>query len=790
MQLYNNQTIMKHLIIFLLALLLSQGSFAQITWQKVRIDLKGKDLSQLAAQGIDLTSGMLRKGVFFETDLSDEELKKVKAAGFSYKILIGDVSAYYAERAAESPYTLERNVDEEWPVPAHWELGSMGGFYTLEEVMAELDEMHTLFPDLITARAAISDTNLTHEGRKQWWVKISDNPEMDEDEPEVLFTGLHHAREPMSYQQMIWFMWYLLENYETNPDIKTMVDYSELYFVPVVNPDGLEYNYSTNPGGGGMWRKNRRDNGDGSFGVDPNRNYGYKWGLDDSGSSPVPSDQTYRGPAPFSEPAIANMRDFCNAHHFKIALNYHSYSNLLLYPWGYTPDPPADGGLFDLFARLMTRENHYTTGSANTTIYEVNGDSNDWMYGEQDTKEKIFAYVPEIGGYDDGFWPAPERIVPLCREQMWQNMTAVKLSGKYAFAEDLSPVVISEETGYLHFELTRLGLMQCDTFTVSVQPLDPNLLQVGDPVVFENMSLQEIREDSVWYHITASPDVVTEIKYLLNVDNGMFVTTDTITKYYGTEITVFEDHCNDLNNWDMIGWGLTNEDYFSPYTSITDSPNQDYQNGTNSMIEMKEPVSLDGTPVAFLSFHAKWDIEESYDYAQVMIKSEISGWKPLKGSYTTTGSVNQDEGQPVYDGVQSQWIEEKIPLTDYSGEEIKIWFRLVSDAYVVGDGFYFDDVKISAIGSVTGLDQHTAAHEIFVSEPYPNPASGKVSISYDLKNGRGHYRLISVTGRIVREGALNRKGILTLDAGTLTPGIYFIRFLTEREMTTRKLMVR
>ena len=73
-------------------------------------------------------------------------------------------------------------------------------------------------------------------------------------------------------------MWYLLENYATNADIKATVDNTELFFVPCVNPDGYVYNQTTNPNGGGMWRKNRRNNGT-SFGVDINRNYGYNWGL-------------------------------------------------------------------------------------------------------------------------------------------------------------------------------------------------------------------------------------------------------------------------------------------------------------------------------------------------------------------------------------------------------------------------------------------------------------------------------------------------------------------------------
>ncbi len=120
-------------------------------------------------------------------------------------------------------------------------------------------------------------------------VKISDNPNVNETEPEVLYTALHHAREPVGAMQMLFYMYYLLENYDNDPFIQALVDNTEMYFVPVVNPDGYVYNQTTNPNGGGMWRKNRRNNGSaGLYGSDLNRNYGYMWGYDNNGSSPYP----------------------------------------------------------------------------------------------------------------------------------------------------------------------------------------------------------------------------------------------------------------------------------------------------------------------------------------------------------------------------------------------------------------------------------------------------------------------------------------------------------------------
>jgi len=143
--------------------------------------------------------------------------------------------------------------------------------------------VQSTLPIPMSARKSVRDTIETWEGRKLQYVRISDHPDTDEPEPEVLYTALHHAREPNGASQLLFFMWYLLENYATDTEVSYIVDNAELYFIPCVNPDGYVYNETTDPQGGGYWRKNRRDNGDGTFGVDLNRNYGYFWGNDDSG---------------------------------------------------------------------------------------------------------------------------------------------------------------------------------------------------------------------------------------------------------------------------------------------------------------------------------------------------------------------------------------------------------------------------------------------------------------------------------------------------------------------------
>ena len=334
----------KLIILFAVMLSISEVSFSQSQkYSRVKIFSDGKGLKELSSAGVCVDHGDYKKNTFFISDFSEKEIEIIKSKGFNYEIQIPDVQQFYLDQnnpsskkyvPAPSPLTHGCNTIINYPTPTNFTLGSMGGYFTYNEILWHLDNMATLFPNLVKAKVPISGTNSV-EGRPIYWMKISYNPNVDENEPEMLYTSVHHAREPNSVSQLIMYMYYLLENYNTNPEVKYLVDNLEMYFVPCVNPDGYIYNETTNPNGGGMWRKNRKDNLDGTFGIDLNRNYGYNWGFDNIGSDPNTSSDTYRGPSAFSEPETQNLRDFCNLRQFKLTLNYHTYGNLLIYPWGY-----------------------------------------------------------------------------------------------------------------------------------------------------------------------------------------------------------------------------------------------------------------------------------------------------------------------------------------------------------------------------------------------------------------------------------------------------------------------
>lgn len=338
-------------------------------------------LVPLLELGLDIAGGV--KEQYLEVVCHPAELAQIRALGYTADVLIEDMERYYAEQAPVSD--------------------DMGGFHTYSETVQILNAAHNQFPNITTAPFSIGQTI---EGREMWAIKISDNPNLDEDEPEIFFNGLVHAREPIGLEICLALIDTLLHGYGVSQQMTYFVNEREIYFLPIFNVDGYVYNETTNPTGGGMWRKNRRLNAGGSYGVDLNRNFGFNWGYNNVGSSPTPSSETYRGTGPFSEPETENVRQFCNDHYFAIVLNLHSYSNLMLYswsipaaPWGYTPD----NATFYSMSQTMNAWNGYEFGTAWEILYEVNGDANDWMYGEQIEKPKSLAWVFEV--HPSSFWP-------------------------------------------------------------------------------------------------------------------------------------------------------------------------------------------------------------------------------------------------------------------------------------------------------------------------------------------------------------------------------------------------
>ena len=538
-------------------------------------------------------------------------------------------------------------------------------------------------------------------------------------------------------------MWYLLENYSTSAEIQYIVDNTALYFIPCINPDGYIFNETTNPNGGGMWRKNRRNNG-GSYGVDLNRNYGFEFAHDNIGSSGNMTSDTYRGPYAFSEPETQNVRDFCIAHNFVFSLNYHTYGAQLIYPWAYNDQLTIDSNEYRAYASIMTSENNYEYGTNMETIgYSTNGDADDWIYGEQSTKNKILSLTPEAG--TGGFWPDSSSIVEQCQGTMWQNLAVPNFLLVYGNLIEISAHTITNTTTSAHFDLTRIGMMP-GPLTVSIIPISSNIQSVGPSKQF-NLSQFTSVSDSFDLILNSNISNGETVRYLLILDNGFYSKEDTIERVYGNYHVILDDDADTMNNWLNQGsgsnWEVTTSTFYSATGSLTDSKQGNYSNNNNSEIVLDQTLDLSNATDANIEFWAKWNIETDYDYVQIMAAGSSGVYEPLCGIYTEIGTNYQDLNKPLYHGFQNNWVAERLSLIDFLGESsVNIKIRLVSDMWVNEDGFYFDDFKINVLSPALSKHYQSNGEILSIGQNQPNPAALKIYIPLNIPNN--YYNLLDL----------------------------------------------
>ena len=560
--------------IFILTFLLFTGIvFSQEQYSRARIWTDHAGLQELTDLGLAVDHGTIKHNTFVISDFSATSIEKAKAAGFQVDILIEDVKAYYQSEEYQNQAPLKNATCPEEggstydpAVPSNFQLGSMAGFYTYQEFIDEVDDMAAQYPNLISAKAPISDT-LTHEGRPIYYMKISNDPNVDQGKPRVLFSAIHHAREPGSLSQTIFYMWYLLENYGTDPEVTYLVDNLEMMFVPVINPDGYIHNVVNDPNGGGMHRKNKNPNvGNQNPGVDLNRNYSYQWGTTGVDLNDENSD-VYPGSNAFSEPETQNMKKIAENWNISLAHNAHTHGGLHLYPIGATSQEfAADDSYYSAISNHMVRYNGYGAMKS-SGLYPASGDSDDYMYKD----EGIFAMTPEVGF--NGFWPPQSVITSDCIDMLYPNMTLAHLALVYGVTTNLDVVsTISTMSGNFNYEIQRLGL-QAGALTVSIDPIT-GIQSVGNPEVY-NLQLEETQTGAISYQLDPAIQYGDEIKYVLVTDNGDWQNRDTIVKTYGSATLQFSDPAANLDNW-TGDWDLTTEDFYSADYSFTDSPNNEY----------------------------------------------------------------------------------------------------------------------------------------------------------------------------------------------------------------------
>ncbi|WP_396596093.1 M14 family zinc carboxypeptidase [Dokdonia sp. R86516] len=778
------------------------------TVKRVIIKTKNPEtLKLLYTKGFDFTCGSKGVSTGVQLDLNENEINILKELNIPHQITIDNLTKYISERnnrnlpqaktelkrlksisQGKSPSPLANlgqttrsfsqssesipsaiQYDEcsevDW-TPQNFTLGSMGGAYNYQEILDQLTLMQQMYPNIISVAKDASPTNQKTHGytgtnpdiapQTMWYVKISDNPDTDEaGEPQSLITGAAHAREVSSVMNIIYYMWYILENYNVDPLITNMIDNQELYFIPVINPDGYIYNGIQAPNGGGNQRKNLRPgtgNGQYTQGVDLNRNSPYYWGIDDAGSSPSVISGTYRGPSPASEPETQIIADFVQSKDLKVAINHHSGLNSIVTSSYNGSTSAAPSGREDEFQELMqnvTHYNRYIHGSAPNTLYPANGDFNDWMLGgppvttnpsgggsytNSGSGKNIIAFTPENG---DEFAPDPTHIVPVAKRALRMNLITSLSAGSYAQLHDLTNTDINGLNSTLDFAVEYIG-QTLDDLTLTVNPVSSNINSITALPLnsLSNMSKLEQREVSLPITLHGSIQPNELIEYEVTLSNSNYdIYKAVFRKYYNPTILIDADG---ISNW-TGNWVNYTNGYNGSTNAISIVSSGSYGDNQVRTTTLNTPQNFDSSEGYVIQFNAFWDIERNFDLVQLEASTDGTNWTAICGKYnkpaaptsvnnhfnSTKGGPNnpsnhqESNGTYVYDGDQivngvNKWIREEIFIdfennTTLLGQTgVQLRFRFDSDGSNIRDGyntdftgFIFDDFKILALDAYT-----------------------------------------------------------------------------------------
>jgi len=347
------------------------------------------------------------------------EAARIRALGFGLEQLSGQLSA--PESGGEEP---EAGIENFPPADSR--------YHNYAEMITEINQIVADHPAL--ARRSV--IGRSYQGREIVAVKISDNVGVDENEPEILINAHLHAREHLTVEMALYLANLFTDGYGSDSRVTNVVNSREIWILPDVNPDGGEYDIAT--GSYRSWRKNRQPNsGSTAVGTDLNRNFGYRWGCC-GGSSGSPSSSTYRGPSAFSAPETQVIRNFVlsrrvgGVQQIRANIDFHTYSELILWPFGYTRADTVDPGMtadqaatFRTIGQQMAATNGYTPQQG-SDLYITDGDITDWLWGDQLIWTYTFEMYPTSSS--PGFYP-PDEAIPA---QTSRNRAAVLILAEYA----------------------------------------------------------------------------------------------------------------------------------------------------------------------------------------------------------------------------------------------------------------------------------------------------------------------------------------------------------------------
>ena len=371
------------------------------------------DLDRLGALAGDLyvcSRGADEHGSYLLLVTNAEELDHIDACGLETRVTWLDL---------DDKFELMTGVDPDDP----GRFQDFGYYHTYWEVRDTVAAFAANYPDI----CSLYTIGVTSQGREILCLKVSDNASVEKGEPACFFTGSTHANEPMGTSIVIAFLEEILSGYGTDPVATWLVDNREMYTVPVLNPDCSVF-CSDSSGVNIYWRKNRRVVVPPHVGVDPARNYAYKWGHDDVGSSPNPWTHAYRGPYAWSDAEANAALTMHSTHQFRTEQNFHTFGGYNCYPWSWTRSSPPEEQLLQEVVDTFQMYNGYhdtLTGQASWVLYFANGTQLDWGFADTAGKFITYSFVIEA---DSWFWACWDDSARHQRECDWNVPTLTYLA--------------------------------------------------------------------------------------------------------------------------------------------------------------------------------------------------------------------------------------------------------------------------------------------------------------------------------------------------------------------------
>jgi carboxypeptidase T len=481
-------------------------------------------------------------------------LRILEAQGIGYEIVIQDVQAY--------------------------ENGVRGQYHTLAQIESILQTIASDYPSI----TSLYSIGTTYEGRSIWCLEISDNPGVDEGEPGVLLIGLHHAREWPSVEICLYIANELTSNYGSDPDITDVVNSNRIWLVTCMNPDGYYYCHDQSHD----WRKNR-DPYPGGIGVDVNRNYGGSsdgnpwgsWGsVFDSAATHDPSQEVFCGGGPFSEAETQAIRNLVINNDICAGISYHTFGELVLWPWGYTTAGAPDSTYLTQIGQGIASKITQQDGSGTYTpqqsdqLYPTTGDFLDWTYGYGYYVQGRPAFVYTVEACQS-FQPSASYLDQICQENFDGALYLLQQAGtiKETVSSRVMPPVIDS-----------LPVDVDGTYTVSWQEKNPN----------------------------ANPE-----------------------KFQLDELTGLNLHTDDAEAGSSL-WVL---DGFTVSTARSHSTSHSYKsrNQNSDVSTMTTTTPLPVTPGMKFSFWCWYNEENNYDYAFVEVSRDGRYYDKLDGFTGSSG---------------------------------------------------------------------------------------------------------------------------------------------------------